>query len=131
MMRFFMMVACVLALSGCNVRNNSSASDAASTEKLAAIQGSGLVLVDFFTTWCGPCKAMKPTVEAVEKEFAGKLRVVTVDCDIFTSVAERFEVEGYPTFVILKDGKVLEKKLGGMEAARFRSWVGGYVEAAR
>lgn len=134
MKRLLLTLASLLVLTACDAgsRSQPAAADPAEAETmLSAVNQSGLVLVDFYTTWCGPCKAMKPIVDSVEKDFAGKLHVVAIDCDKFPQIAGQFDVEGYPTFVIMKDGKKLETRLGGMEASRFKAWVGGFVEAAK
>lgn len=79
------------------------------------INGEKPVLVDFFATWCGPCKAMSPVVESIGKELAGQARVLKIDVDKNQSVAAQFQVQSVPTFLIFKNGKVVWKKVGGAD----------------
>jgi thioredoxin len=67
------------------------------------------VFVDFFATWCGPCRAVAPTIDRLAEEFAGKFKFVKVDIDQSRELAEQFNIEGVPTFVIF---------VGGQEAGR-------------
>lgn len=70
------------------------------------------VLVDFSATWCGPCKMAEPLIEKVAEAFEGKARVVKVDIDESPELASEFQVRGVPTFVFMKEGKEIERKVG-------------------
>lgn len=121
-----------LLLGACGKFEKAPPAAAVPTSDLTAAMASpGLVVVDFFATWCGPCKAMKPTVEEAEKTFAGKVKFVAVDIDQQAGLAKDYKVEAVPTFVILKDGKVLDSKVGGMPPDRFKNWIDGFVQAAK
>jgi thioredoxin 1 len=74
---------------------------------------SGVVLVDFFAEWCGPCKALSPVIDELASEFQGKASITKVNVDENSNIAAQFGVRGIPTVVILKDGKV-EKQLVGV-----------------
>ena len=74
--------------------------------------GSGEVLVDFFATWCGPCKMMSPIVEEIEKETEGKAKVYKIDVDEERDLAIEYGIMSIPTFVVFKDGKVLSTAVG-------------------
>ena len=63
------------------------------------------VVVDFSAPWCGPCKLMVPVLKDLSKEFAGKVKFVSVDIDQATRTALRYNVNGLPTFLIFKGGK--------------------------
>ncbi len=69
------------------------------------IQSDKPVLVDFFATWCGPCKAMEPVIKDVAKTVEGKVRVVKVDIDKQQHLAQQYNVNAVPTFMIFKSGK--------------------------
>lgn len=121
-----------LLAGGCGDLGHKAPAPAVPTSDLTAAMASpGLVVVDFFATWCGPCKAMKPVVEKTEKALAGKVRFVAVDIDQQTGLAQQYKVEAVPTFVILKDGKVLDSKVGGMAPEKFKSWIDGFVQASK
>ena len=77
-----------------------------------AIAGDKPVLVDFWATWCGPCRMIAPVIEEVAAEFEGKAIVGKVDVDEEMSLAQRFHVMSIPTLIVLKDGKVVEQAVG-------------------
>jgi thioredoxin 1 len=73
---------------------------------------SGVVLVDFWATWCGPCKAQGPIVEQVAKQVAGKAKVAKLDVDSAPTIAKRFNIEAIPTLVLFKNGKPVKQFVG-------------------
>jgi len=75
------------------------------------------VLVDFWATWCGPCKTMAPTVDAVATEYAGKLKVGKVDVDESGGTAMRYNIQGIPTLLLFKGGRVVEMRVGAVGKA--------------
>ena len=76
------------------------------------IQSDQPVLVDFFATWCGPCKSMEPIVKDVAKAVAGKARIVKVDIDKQTQLARQYNVQAVPTFMIFKNGNAVWRHPG-------------------
>ena len=70
------------------------------------------VLLDFFATWCGPCKMLSPILEEIAKENAGKIKVCKVDVDEEGELATAFRVQSIPTLVAFKDGKAINMAVG-------------------
>ena len=75
------------------------------------------VLVDFWAPWCGPCRAVAPTVDAVATEFAGKLKVVKLNTDEAAEVATKYGVISIPTLMVFKSGSMVERVLGNRPKA--------------
>mgnify|MGYP002520913544 FL=1 len=73
---------------------------------------NGLVLVDFWATWCGPCKMLAPTIDAIATEYKDKVVVGKVDVDESEAIARRFGIMSIPTLFLFKDGEVVEKLVG-------------------
>src|SRR4051812_35109100 len=76
------------------------------------LESSVPVLVDFWATWCGPCRAIAPTIEELASEFAGKAKVGKVDVDENTRVATMFNIRSIPTLLFVKDGQVVDQIVG-------------------
>jgi thioredoxin 1 len=76
------------------------------------IQASTPVLVDFWAPWCGPCRAVAPTVDALAAEFSGKLKVVKINTDESGEVAMKYGVTTIPTLMVFKGGEMVERVLG-------------------
>jgi thioredoxin 1 len=76
------------------------------------IKAPGAVLVDFWAEWCGPCRRLSPTVDAVATDFNGRLVVGKLNVDDNPSTAMRFSVRGIPTLLLFKEGKIVESVVG-------------------
>lgn len=70
------------------------------------------VLVDFFATWCGPCKRVAPVVEEIATEMEGKAEVYSLDIDVSPDIAARYGVTSVPTFILFKDGQAAKEMVG-------------------
>lgn len=78
------------------------------------LSGEGLVLVDFYSTTCGPCKMLAFVLNDVEKVLGDKVKILKIDFDKCKDLTEKYEVKGYPTIILLKDG-VEVKRLSGLQ----------------
>jgi thioredoxin 1 len=85
------------------------------------------VLVDFWAAWCGPCRAIAPTVEELASEYAGKLKVVKVDVDENQDVSMRYGVQSIPTLLVFKDGQMVERLVGAYPKAAILSKVKPHI----
>jgi thioredoxin 1 len=72
-------------------------------------------LVDFYATWCGPCKMMSPVLERIKNEMGSQVRVLKIDVDKNQEAAEKFKVRGVPTFILFKKGEIQWRQSGGMD----------------
>lgn len=75
------------------------------TEEFNALMNEDAVLVDFFATWCGPCKMLTPVLESVANKLEGKIQIVKVDVDESPDLAQRFGVMAVPTMILFKKGE--------------------------
>ena len=76
------------------------------------ITREGLALVDFWATWCGPCRMQAPVVDQLDAELGGGVKVCKVDVDAEPALARKFRVMSIPTLIALKDGQIKETRVG-------------------
>jgi thioredoxin 1 len=72
------------------------------------------VLVDFWAEWCGPCRMMEPTIDAIASDYNGRVRVGKLNVDDNGNIATRYGIRGIPTLLLFKGGKVIEQRVGAV-----------------
>lgn len=82
----------------------------------------GIAVVDFFATWCGPCKMLGPVLEEVASE-RSEIQIVKIDVDENTSLAKTYGIMSVPTMILFKDGKPISKKSGYMPKELIEEWM--------
>jgi thioredoxin 2 len=90
----------------------------------AVVEESTLpVVVDFWAPWCGPCRMISPALEEVARRLRGRLKLVKVNVDDHPGVSARFQVQGIPTLLLFRDGKLVDKTVGARGPDQLQQWV--------
>ena len=90
--------------------NTLSATDAIFDSEIS--KSKGVALIDFWAEWCGPCRQLGPTIDAIADEYAGKLKVYKMNVDENPATPTKFHVRGIPTLLLLKDGQLVDQLVG-------------------
>ncbi len=98
-----------------------------STEEFREEIKNGVTLVDFFATWCGPCKMLAPVLEEVAQDVEGKAKVIKVDIDQSPELADEFRIASVPTMMIFKDGNRSETMVGFNPKSEIVNILEGYL----
>ena len=78
------------------------------------LNSSGLVMVDFWAVWCGPCRMIAPIVEELSKEYAGKVKVAKINTDENPEIASKYKIMGIPTIMFFKAGQKVDQVVGAV-----------------
>ena len=81
------------------------------------------VLVDFWATWCGPCRSISPIVEELAKEFSGRVKVTKLNVDESPATPTQYGVRGIPTLILFKGGKIFDQIVGAVPKARLKALI--------
>lgn len=85
------------------------------------------VLVDFFATWCGPCRQMLPIVTELATEMADKIKIVKMDVDESPKTPGDYAIQSIPTMILFKDGKVLDQITGALPKSELVKWINSKI----
>ena len=81
------------------------------------------VMIDFYAEWCGPCRMMSPIVEEFAKDYEGKVKIGKINVDEESDLAMRFGVQSIPSFIFIKDGKVIDRITGALPRQMLRNYL--------
>lgn len=81
------------------------------------VAGNQLVLVDFFATWCQPCKMMHPILKQVKDVLGNRIRIIKIDVDTHSALASKYQIQSVPTLMLFRKGEVLWRTCGVMQKA--------------
>ena len=91
--------------------------------KSDVLESDKFVLVDFWAEWCGPCKAIAPSLEEISEEMKDKLKVVKVNIDENPTVSQSYSIRSIPALMIFKNGVKLSEKMGALPKSALQAWV--------
>ncbi|XP_001354049.2 thioredoxin, mitochondrial [Drosophila pseudoobscura] len=89
------------------------------------------VIVDFFATWCNPCKLLTPRIENIVGENAGSIKLAKVDIDEHSELALDYDVGAVPVLVVLQNGKEIKRMVGLQDEDKIRAWVAAAVKESK
>jgi len=104
-----------MSLIGSSCQNSNSNNEILTRESfMNIIAEEKLTMVDFYTTWCGPCKMMDPFVKEIKAENSDIVNVLQVDAEAQFDIASQYDIQGYPTVIFFKNGQLVHRAMGAM-----------------
>lgn len=85
------------------------------------------VLVDFWAEWCGPCRQMTPTIDALATDYAGRVKIGKVNVDHNNNTAARYNIRGIPTILLFKGGRVVDQKVGALPKSELTKMIDAHL----
>ena len=95
--------------------------------KEEVLETSGLILIDCYADWCGPCKMIAPILDDIAKEYAGKVKVAKINIDENQQTPAQFGVRGIPTLMLFKNGSVEATKVGALSKSQLVAFLDGHL----
>lgn len=92
-----------------------------------AISTNQLVLVDFYATWCGPCKTMHPVLEELKKQLGDRIRILKIDVDKHQDTAMQYQIRSVPTLMLFRNGQRLWQQSGALPLSELKSYIQKYL----
>jgi thioredoxin 2 len=96
----------------------------------AEINASVPVVVDFWAPWCGPCRMIAPALESLAKKHAGHLKIVRLNVDEAPAIAGRYQVQGIPLLVLIRDGEEKDRLVGAVPEQQIEQWLQPHLDQA-
>jgi len=93
------------------------------------LKTKGLVVIDFWAAWCGPCRMISPTVEELAKEYGEKVKVGKLNTDENSEIASRYKIMGIPTIMFFKDGAKLDQIVGVVPKQQLKAKIDSFLNA--
>ena len=97
--------------------------------EVEVLKFQGLVMIDFWAAWCGPCRMISPTVEELSKEYSGKLKVLKLNTDENSEIASQYKIMGIPTIMFFKDGVKLDQIVGVVPKRQLKAKIDSFLNA--
>lgn len=99
-----------------------------SEEDFKRLKESGkLIIIDFWATWCGPCRMLGPIFDETSKDYEGKIEFVKIDVDEVSEVASDYNVMSIPTLFIIKGDEILDQRMGALTKAQLKSFIDSHL----
>ena len=92
------------------------------------VAGNQLVLVDFFATWCQPCKMMHPILKQVKDVLGDRIRIIKIDVDTHSALASKYQIQSVPTLMLFRKGEVLWRTSGVMQKAELLGMIDPFLK---
>ncbi|UCE79530.1 MAG: thioredoxin [Nitrospiraceae bacterium] len=85
------------------------------------MNSAGLIMIDFWAVWCGPCRIVAPTVEELSKEYSGKVKIMKLNTDENPDIASKYKIMGIPTLMFFKDGQRVDQVVGAVPKPQLKA----------
>jgi len=93
------------------------------------LKAQGLVMIDFWAAWCGPCRMISPTVEELAKEYGDKIKVMKLNTDDNSEIASRYKIMGIPTIMFFKNGSKVDQIVGVVPKQQLKEKIDSFLAA--